>query len=135
MKPKDRMFAMLQDIITHFSENPDEKRCYKNVGKCLYNPPKTKPESIGCAIGMYIDTETAKKFDKLGSSGIKRVFLKYPDLLPSWMVVLPVEFLERCQTLHDVSNYWESKGLSKSGKEYVKFICKEQKLPFYKLKF
>lgn len=135
MKPKDRMFAMLQDIITHFSETPDQKRCQRDSGKCLYNPPRTKPNSIGCAIGMYIDNETAKKFDKLASSGIKSVVKKYHGLLPSWMQVLDVTFLEQCQTLHDDSSYWESKGMSKSGKEYVKFICKEHKLPYSKLKF
>lgn len=65
MESKDRMFAMLQDVITHFSSNPLELRS-KWEDTCLYNPPINKPLSIGCGIGMYLSVKTAKLLDDEG---------------------------------------------------------------------
>ena len=72
MNNKVQMLNMLQDVVTEFSENPQAKRSVDNE-KCLYNPPKNKPKSIGCAIGMYLPYEIAKKLDKTPNVSISYI--------------------------------------------------------------
>ena len=48
---------MLQTIVTHFSKDPVALRAVDKKGKCMYYPPKNKPTSIGCALGMYLSED------------------------------------------------------------------------------
>ena len=83
MTNKETMQVMLQDVVDQFVVNP-ESRGFNN-GACSYNPrnPKISP---GCAIGMYLNTETAKRLDNIG--GIPNIFdSKELSLLPDWMII------------------------------------------------
>lgn len=84
MTKKETMQIMLQDVVDQFVVNP-KSRGLKN-GSCRYNPgnPKISP---GCAIGMYLDVETCKKLDHVGSINLVFYFDK-SDLLPDWMTDL-----------------------------------------------
>lgn len=124
MTNKERMYAMLDDVVKHFSKNPEELRSVNTEGDCLYHPPTNKPRSIGCAIGMYMSWKNAKELDKKGVFGIFTVCVDRfkAKLLPKWMNELNVEFLGALQRLHDSQENWESKGLSRIGKQQVKRI-------------
>lgn len=135
---KIQQFNMLQDVITEFSDNPSEKRSIKNAPnsvKCSYNPPDSKPLSKGCAIGMYLPVNLARKLDRLGSTAIEDVMVECPELLPKWLREMDVTFLQCIQTLHDDSSYWNEDGLTELGMKHIKFLCAHYGLSFDNLKF
>lgn len=129
---KEIMQNMLQEIVTHFGKNPRELRSVQSHehGGCLYHPNlELTPKSIGCAIGMYLDWDVAKKLDGGSSVAIGNIFEgNRKQLLPEWMQKLDVHFLKKCQRLHDYMFFWNEKGISDRGKEEVKEICKQFKL-------
>lgn len=132
MTQKDRMHAMLQDIVDHFSKDPVELRSKVSEGtNCYYHPPKDKPKSIGCAIGMYVGWKDAKKLDLGGSDQILQLMgiPRKAKLIPKWMKNLPGEFLFKCQSLHDVDYHWTDTGISHEGEELVGRICNQFQLP------
>jgi len=138
---KIQAMNMLNDVITHFGKNPKELRSIGTRGyndTCLYLPPKDKPKSIGCAIGMYLSNKTAKQLDGKTGQDIISVFeSKNKKCLPKWMQKMNIKFLADLQDLHDLSEYWnlkKNKGLSNNGKEYVKRIEKEIKNGVYNAK-
>lgn len=132
---KEIMQQMLQDVVTHFSENPEELRSVNNKGGGLYNPPKEKPKSIGCAIGMYINIKNAKKLDVGTVTSINCIIGDEKEkLLPKWMLKIDKEFLGNLQRLHDGGEYWTKEDISDSGKKEVKRICKEFSLNYPKFK-
>lgn len=134
MKLTGRELNMLQDVITEFGSNPDAKRSFTPNG-CKYNPPKRKPLSRGCAIGMYLPVEVCKKLDGTGSIDMVLHTVTKRKLLPEWMLEMDDRFLGTIQNLHDIPGYWTETGLSSSGIQYVKDICKQYKLDFKQLKF
>lgn len=135
---KNQMFWMLQDVISYFGKNPKQNRCIDNIkGKCLYNPP-IDSKSIGCAIGMYLDNKTASYFDNLLDTSIIDIFSNFElkAKLPKWMQIMPIEFLDDLQTLHDINTFWnKKKGVSDSGKKEILRICMKYGLPFEELTF
>jgi len=127
MTKKETMQIMLQDVIDQFVVNPKSRGF--NKGTCSYNPgnPKISP---GCAIGMYLDIETAKKLDKIGD--IENVFAtRSISLLPDWMINLGEDFLFIIQGFHDRSTNFTETGISILGLDNIKYICKkfDLKLP------
>jgi hypothetical protein len=116
-----QMRNMLNEVVKHFSSNPFELRSSNNG--CFYNPPKDKPNSIGCAIGMYLPIKTAKVLDN-DTSNITNILdtPKLSKLLPKWMQKMNGDFLQKIQSLHDYSDYWDDKGLTKYGKTEVNEI-------------
>ena len=133
MTKQERMYAMLDDVVKHFSKNPVELRSTNNSGKCSYYPPKDKPKSIGCAIGMYINWEDAKKLDR-GMDTAIIYFKNKPTkniLLPKWMKELNYNFLHDLQDLHDHSDFWSDYGLSKNGLTRVDEIKNNIKTNYY----
>ena len=133
---KEIMQQMLQDVVTHFSENPKELRSIDN-NKCLYNPPANKPNSIGCALGMYINTKNAKKLDTCEGSAIWNIWKKEKNkkLLPKWMQKIDIGFLTKLQNLHDCNNNWTDDNITKEGKSFVKGMCKAFKLDYNSIQF
>jgi hypothetical protein len=133
-----QMQNMLQAVIDQFAPNPKERRSV-NINKrvCMYNPPKDKPESIGCAIGMFLGTKTAKKLDKSldCDSSIEYLIQEYPEILPTWIKRMNAEFLDSLQRLHDNENNWKDKGFTKLGILTIKDICQEYELDYKILDF
>lgn len=140
MKTTGREFNMLQDVITHFGEDPinrrsEEEGLYETY--CVYSRQENKPNNIGCAIGMYLSDKVAEKLDRNDEGSIKDI-LKNPELkklLPKWMLAIDPNFLEDIQILHDNDFIWNDKGLTEKGLDIVRMICKNYDLPFKKLKF
>lgn len=125
---------MLQDVITHFSKDPEQKRSFS--GHCLYNPPEDQPESIGCAIGMYLSAKLAQKLDDLDNSSIDLILqTEDSELLPKWMQEMDVSFLGKIQSLHDEHKNWTETNISSRGKQFVRKICKKYKLSYKDLIF
>jgi hypothetical protein len=118
---KWQQFNMLQEVITWFGGDPVARRSQNANDHCLYNPPADLPESIGCAIGMYLDEKTATRCDALNSA----------DILPAWLKRMDARFLANLQQLHDSDGFWDSAGLSNAGIEKVKRICDIHRLPFH----
>lgn len=133
---KNQMFWMLQDVITHFGENPRKNRCMGSLNICNYNPRKNS-ESIGCAIGMYLDTKTANYFDHLENPSIINIYFepKLKAKLPKWMQKMPSDFLHDLQKFHDVDPNFTDNNISDQGKIKIKEICKTYDLPFEFLQF
>lgn len=134
---KSQMQAMLEEVVLHFASNPNELRSVSKGSnyfnsKCLYHPPADKPKSIGCAIGMYIDWEDAKKLDEYLFGSIK--YTIDSPRIPNWMKALPIEFLSSIQDFHDEDRYFTQKGLSEEGIAFVKNICDKFSLNFSPIK-
>ena len=120
---------MLQDIVDQFVVNPESRGL--DGGLCQYNPahPKISP---GCAIGMYLDTKTAKKLDNIGP--IDYVFsVEKHILLPNWMLKLGKEFLEDIQIFHDTDSNFTRTGISFFGLENLRNLCTKYKLKLPKI--
>jgi len=130
-----RCQSMLQDVITEFGENPLERRSIKENGLCMYIPPASKPNSKGCAIGMYLSDKAANQIE--GSGLINQILIDetLTPYFPKWMLKMDLDFLIQVQELHDGKNYWHDDCISEEGIEKVKDICKEFELDFDKLIF
>lgn len=135
MKKYDiQQFNMLQDVITQFSRNPKQTRS-GNSDRCLYNPPKDKPLSAGCAIGMYLTVEVAQKLDQITYNSIIRIMKSEKKcLLPFWMQKMDLRFLSDIQSLHDQNYNFDLNGFSNVGLISIKDICKDYNFPFKELK-
>jgi hypothetical protein len=114
-----QMRNMLNDVVEHFSSNPFELRSNSNSG-CFYNPPKDKPNSIGCAIGMYLPSKICSKIE--GHSINLTINTNLFNLLPKWMQKMDNYFLISLQSLHDKDDYWNDEGLTAIGKNKVEEI-------------
>lgn len=122
-----QMRHMLNDVVTYYGQDPEKLRSFSPSIGCRYNPLPNKPNSAGCAIGMYLPKKVCLKLDRIG--GVDTVFYRDPDLLPKWMRDMGVNFLMEVQSLHDVSEFWSEKGLSGIGIERVYHIINKYKLP------
>ena len=128
--------SMLQGVITELSQNPKEKRSTsKGRGFCKYYP--TKKTSKGCAVGMYLSYDVAKKLDKFEDGSISGIMEDDSKLklLPKWMQKMNPEFLLDLQGFHDTNYFWDENNISEEGKEHVKLICSMHNLDFSKIKF
>lgn len=114
----------LNDTKNHYNSKNRSVR----AGACLYSPAHENTE--GCAIGRKIkDKKLCENLDRLGrdgSTGVSNnaVFAKFPYDLKN----LSQRFLRNMQTLHDMNENWDSMGLTKLGKSYVKLIQLKYKL-------
>lgn len=129
MTKKETMQIMLQDVVDQFVVNPKSRGLKGN--SCKYDPENFEI-SPGCAIGMYLNTETAKKLDTIGS--IEYIFRNNKSyLLPNWMINLGKEFLKRVQNFHDYPDNFTQTGISIYGLEDLKDLCTEYKLELPKI--
>lgn len=118
---------LLEDTIKYYSENT-ERRCSSDDG-CYYSPITIGKEDVskGCAIGRHLDKDFAleidKDYDELNiKSLMKSKFIGNEDKFPDWMIKMKLDFLVSLQDLHDNNLYWDEKGLTQEGFEYVKEI-------------
>jgi hypothetical protein len=126
LTPKETMKIMLDDVVEHFSKDPKGLRCTIGEG-CFYHPMEEKPNSIGCAIGMYLPNKLCKKLDGRNQTTIVEIIKdkELKSLLPKWMQEVDLRFLSGLQILHDIHTYWTDKGLSELGKEEVRRLKTE----------
>lgn len=119
---KERRTAVLQDTIEYYSQDPIGRRC-KNSEECCYSPKTIDKEatSEGCAVGRLLPTELQELLDRdFEGTGVSNDHLFYA--LPQEIQDLGQLFLARLQFLHDLDEYWDSEGLTESGKEYARQI-------------
>ena len=127
MTKKQTKEIMLQDFIDQFVVNPDSIST-DSIGNCAYYPAD-REKSPGCAIGMYLSDDVAKKLDNLVAGDITDIFEDGLDyLLPKWMVNVGEVFLEDFQALHDYSN-------NRTIFNDIYAICEKYNLDFNSLKF
>ena len=116
-----KQLALLNETVTYYSENPIERRCTANSGGCYYSPEKAnKPNSEGCAVGRLLTPELKAELDFQigGDTSVEGVW----HLLPNEIQVYGMDFLGELQLLHDVSDYWDDKGITKDGLRKVERI-------------
>lgn len=119
---KERRTAVLQDTVQYYSQDPEGRRC-KDLNECCYSPKTIGKEatSEGCAVGRLLPTELQELLDRdFEGIGVSNDHLFYA--LPQEIQDLGQAFLARLQFLHDIEEYWDSEGLTESGKEYARQI-------------
>ena len=111
----------LEDTVKYYSKNPKKLRCQYD-GACTYS--SGEKGVVGCAIGRKLTKKNREYLDREYIDGITIGDILYlgihKKLLPVWMRNMKDTFLKGLQSLHDSEQYWDDKGLSKSGKQYVK---------------
>ena len=108
---------LLVNTITHFNS---KNRAVNFNGTCFY---RTK-DGKACAIGREIPTELATRFANNYFQG--GTFITAENnfkLLPQRLKNMGKYFLNDIQHLHDTPKYWNAKGLTDTGKKWVKHIC------------
>ena len=78
-----------------------------------------------CAIGAEVSKDTAIALEETGASVAEDATFV---LLPPRLKRLGQEFLEQVQLLHDVDENWNTRGLSKIGREEVRNIREDYNL-------
>lgn len=123
-----RMRHMLNDVVEHFGKDPMSLRSVGLMG-CTYKAPANRPFSIGCAIGMYVKPENRAHLD--GEGAILDIIdsPRHKALLPAWMRKMDYRFLAEIQKLHDNEVFWNEKGLSDHGMQFVNRIIENYGLP------
>ena len=119
-----KQLALLNETVTYYSKNPIERRCTSIGDSCYYSPEKAnKPNSEGCAIGRLLTPELKAELDEqiVINTSVTGVW----NLLPKKIQVYGMDFLGELQLLHDVSDYWDDKGITKDGLGKVERIKKD----------
>lgn len=125
--------AFLLDMLEYYCVNPVERRCASR-GTCKYSPKSLQlTTSEGCAIGRKLDPDIAFKIDEDQwdinvSSLIREAHYK----LPAYMNLENKGFFESCQYLHDMRDFWDSRGLSNRGKIQVESMILDNALDITK---
>lgn len=119
---KEKRTAVLQDTIEYYTQDPIGRRC-KNSEECCYSPKTIDKEatSEGCAVGRLLPTELQEFLDE-EYTGLTVSYKPLFYTLPQEVQDLGQLFLGRLQYLHDSDEYWDSKGLTEEGKEYLRQI-------------
>lgn len=115
---------ILLDALEYYTVDPVGRRCSNN-GICYYSPKTIHKEatSEGCLIGRLLPPELAQKIDTGEFEiGIGSVILEGMYRLPDFMNEDNIDFLEKCQRLHDGDRNWTDAGLSKQGIQGVSEI-------------
>lgn len=110
-----RRRAFLEDMIAYFSEDPI-RRCTGTSG-CFYHPSTLGLEGVseGCAIGRKLNPDIALALDDF-DDGLKASKISDEDL--GILQGLDPNFLDACQHLHDINEFWhrDKPGLTVAGK-------------------
>lgn len=115
---KARRKAFIEDEVAFYNS---DNRAEMN-GSCFY---RAIGDSPGCAIGRYLDRNSdVIKFNVMGSID-SIIEERGNECIPKWMFEMGGSFLSECQSLHDISMYWDEKGLTESGQERMKLIIEE----------
>lgn len=125
-KTKEECLALLNETITHYSENVN-RRCVTTNGegrfKCKYSGTTIEnSESDGCAIGRLLTPELRIELDtKYGDtipSGVEDIWEYLPDEIKGYGKA----FLVDLQKLHDEISFWNNEGLTERGNFHVEAI-------------
>ena len=121
----------LIDTIQYYHNNPTH-RCTNNIGGCWYSTENIYQPNVeninggsGCAIGRVCTPENRLALDSTegdGDTDIISIISGAQSLLPDWMTIMSPSFLGKIQGLHDSNSYWNSRGITEAGKEYVKQV-------------
>lgn len=116
----------LEDTVAYYSEDVN-RRC-RGAVNCYYSPKNADKIGIseGCAIGRHLKDSLKEKLDDTEESGVNTTVIF--NKLPKKLRQLGQDFLTDIQILHDLQVYWNSKGLTKAGKEYYKAIKQKYEL-------
>jgi len=118
---------VLQDTINFYTL---ENRALNALGSCKYLTEDGKK----CAVGRYLKKGMEEDLLVCGKSATCLMRdEEFKKVIPSWMKLLPVSFLQSIQILHDGENYWTDTGLSKEGIHKVKSICIDYDIDFESL--
>lgn len=121
---KNKKLNLLQETVSYYSENPLRicRASFDGEAHCFYDGLKNpNTESDGCAVGRLLPQElkeyldTVFTFNKVASS-VSEVFQHLPLDIQEY----GVQFLRRLQGLHDTLDYWDEKGLTETGKVFIK---------------
>lgn len=114
--------SFLKGMLKYYTKDVN-RRCTEGT-KCRYSPKAVGKEGIstGCAIGRWLNPELQVKLDGFRNCIVSncQVF----DLLPKNLRFLTQDFLVHVQTLHDSRSYWNKKGLSFDGEDFLKEIIR-----------
>lgn len=116
---KAKRLAFLEETAAFYNLG---NRCFNESGLCQY----FVGGKAGCAIGRHIQNKTlCRRLDKLEDGSIQAIHDEaFPiyQKLPEKLRELGIQFLVLMQDLHDEASYWDENGLSRSGKDRIKFI-------------
>jgi hypothetical protein len=115
---KARRKAFIEDEAAFYNSNNRAEF----MGSCSYHPTNNSP---GCAIGRHLDRDS--EIFKLNIRGAIDTIIEERggECIPTWMLEMGKDFLFDCQSLHDISIYWNEKGLTKWGRSKMSLIVEE----------
>lgn len=116
-----KRLELLEDTVKYYSVSPVDRRC-TDGGTCNYHPATLgmQETSEGCAVGRLLSRRMAARFDSYGEKSVTELFVDLPKKLQKYGGA----FLQNLQSFHDTDHYWNSKGLSVTGKTQVKILKK-----------
>src|SRR5690554_19589 len=91
-------------------------------GDCVYNGPN----GTHCFVGQFMPDELKELGGGLyGNRDTIEVLIEnYENILENHPIInyKNLEFLEKCQILHDENNHWTNEGISEEGMKYLEKI-------------
>lgn len=125
---KKTLSQKLADNLQHFTDNPNN-RCM-NKDNCYYSGATIGREDIeGCFIGKLLKPEVRLEIDAMGGMSLSCVIHgKGKDIKLPVFITKNEDVLSEFQSLHDRSNNWTEKGLSKNGVNELDKIIINHKL-------
>ena len=120
MKTIEQKLTLLKETAEAYTV---DTRCFVPGKGCFYY----KEGHQGCAIGRLVeDKELCKRLDEKGVCESNEVSLNdIFEKLPLSLQEFGQSLLTELQVLHDLEWHWDNNGLSKEGKEKVKYITKK----------
>lgn len=138
-KEYNNIEEILYDTLEYYTENPLDRRCIDHRNNCRYSSKSIdKSTSEGCAIGRLFEESISEEIDnRIGEISIDLLMQKEFSLIPDWFKELYKKnnlFFVKLQRLHDTKRYWDNKGLSEEGKEFVRIIIQNNDLSTKRIK-
>lgn len=112
---------ILIDAIVHYGKDPGGFRAVNTDDQKEPGPAYSDTEGRRCSVGRWLANavETQSTFGGLAISEVFAQGAQKEDLFDKSLRLLPVEFWELVQELHDDPACWEPDGLSELGKGVV----------------
>lgn len=91
-------------------------------GNCVYNGPN----GTHCFVGQFMPNELKELgegiYDNRGT--VEVLIENYENIFENHPIINDenLEFLEKCQALHDVHSHWTNEGISEEGMKYLEKI-------------
>jgi hypothetical protein len=121
-------YNLLEETINYYSENISKRASTDDFASgCLY---RTEDGRM-CAVGRCLNQDL---FD-YEEFNTETPVVDISDYLEEWLLEeyqgFDIDFWADLQTLHDIKEHWENKGLSKLGAEYKDKIVRRIKEDYY----